>query len=474
MTSTARIATAFAVAPTASALDTSRSPMKATLLALGLLFCSAVALAAETIPASTVYAANPQHLWNELNSTLFARVAPEGTVYGLDELDILYWQGTEHLLTEPSHSAAVQVLDRFIRAHGERLIRDPFKRVLLQRDLWELFDWAAMPGQTMYPAQRSELEERLATVIQRLALSDAEIAALPDNYATAAVNPDLPQNLFAPDGNWVTARSNDSTFGPLASLHTEAFNGHSVFLVMVRLPQGREKTVDYLNSLRDFEGPLVYARLQMNHSHYLAINPDVPQFPVGTEWALVRRLCVIDRQGHIRPTSVIESVQLRRYDSIDTLRVNPSNSPGAASERLAQQMFEFDMDRLHEGGLKALGIGDEDFLFVHFKSMGGDPFELPFNNVERISNPTSVRRATLATCYQCHTSAGILSVASFNREKFSSQTVQRLQATTELPPEIARSYTPPPNAQQEIDGTVRWKYRQFDWGLLQGLWRRTK
>jgi hypothetical protein len=64
-------------------------------------------------------------------------------VYGLD---VLYWQSTEHLLTEPSHSAAVQVLDRFIQAHGERLIRDPFKRCLLQRDLWRLFDWAAMPG----------------------------------------------------------------------------------------------------------------------------------------------------------------------------------------------------------------------------------------------------------------------------------------------------------------------------------------
>jgi hypothetical protein len=445
--------------------------MKAMLLALGLLTCSAVAPAAETVPASTTYAADPKHLWNQLNSALFARVAPEGTVYGLDELDILYWQGTEHLLTEPSHSAAVQVLDRFIRVHGERLIRDPFKRVLLQRDLWELFDWAAMPGQTLYPAQRAELEERLATVIRRLALSDAEIAALPENYVTAALNPDLPRDLFAPDGDWVTARSNDSAFGPLASLHTEAFNGHSVFLVMVRLPQGRQKTVDYLNSLRDFEGPLVYARLQTNHSRHLVINSDVPQFPAGTEWALVRRLCVIDGQGNIRPTPLIESIQLRRYDSIDILRVNPGGS-NAASARPAQQMFEFDMDRLRKGVLKALAPGEDDFLFVHFRSMGGDPFELPFNNVERTPNPSSVRRATLTTCYQCHSSAGILSVASFNRENFSSQTVQRLQATAELPPEIARSYIPPPNAQQEIEDTVLWKYRQFDWGLLQGLWRR--
>jgi hypothetical protein len=46
--------------------------MKATVLPLGLLFCSAVALPAQTIPASTAYDASPQHRWNQLNSTLFA------------------------------------------------------------------------------------------------------------------------------------------------------------------------------------------------------------------------------------------------------------------------------------------------------------------------------------------------------------------------------------------------------------------
>ncbi len=92
--------------------------MKATLLVLGLLILTPMASAAEKIPPSTVYDARPQHLWNQLNSALFARVAPEGTVYGLHELDILYWQGTQHLLTEPSHSMALRLLDRFIRSHG--------------------------------------------------------------------------------------------------------------------------------------------------------------------------------------------------------------------------------------------------------------------------------------------------------------------------------------------------------------------
>jgi hypothetical protein len=444
--------------------------MQATFPGLMLLVCSALAQAAGTSPVDTTYDSDPGHLWNQLDSILFARVAPEGAVYGPGRLDVLYWEGTEHLLTEPSHGAAVRVLDRFIRVGGERLIRDPLKRALLQRDLWQLFDWAAMPGQTMHPAQRAELEQRLATMIRRLALSDAEIAALPDNYAATAANADLPRALFAPDGEWITARSDDAAPGPLASRHTAGFDGHSVFLVMVRLPQGRRQTVDYLNSLRDFEGPLVFARGQIQGAPALTINPDVPQFPVGTQWALVRRLCVIDVQGHIRPTSLVESIQLRRYEAIEPLRVvHPGGTASAGPP--AQQMFEFDMDRRHQGTLKALSPDDADFQFVHFMSQGGDPFELPTGNGARKPDPTAARSAALATCYECHSKAGILSVASFNRERFSRQTVQRLQAT-EPASQIASSYVAQSNSQRETVDTVLWKYRQFDWGLLQGLWRK--
>jgi hypothetical protein len=239
---------------------------------------------------------------------------------------------------------------------------------------------------------------------------------------------------------------------------------------MVRLPQGRQQTVDYLNSLRDFEGPLVYAQRRANGTPQLEINPDVPQFPVGTQWALVRRMSIIDVQGRIRPTPLIESIQLRRYDAIATLRVTRPGTSASGSPPV-QQMLEFDLDRRHQGALKALSLGDADFQFVHFMSQGGDPFELPSNQGAHAPDPTSARSAALATCYECHTAAGILSVASFNRERFSRQTVQRLQAT-EPPSQIAPPYTPPSNTQSETEDTVLWKYRQFDWGLLQGLWRR--
>ena len=43
------------------------------------------------------------------------------------------------------------------------------------------------------------------------------------------------------------------------------------------------------------------------------MNPQLPQFPAGTEWALVRRMRVLDVNGNIRPTAIIESIQLRHY-----------------------------------------------------------------------------------------------------------------------------------------------------------------
>jgi hypothetical protein len=54
--------------------------MKRTFWGLGLLLCSAMTRAATALPASTAYDPNPQQLWNQLNSALFARVAPEGKV----------------------------------------------------------------------------------------------------------------------------------------------------------------------------------------------------------------------------------------------------------------------------------------------------------------------------------------------------------------------------------------------------------
>ncbi len=322
-------------------------------------------------------------LWNQLYATLFQRATPDGRTFGADELDILYWYDTDHLLTEPSHDEAIRILDRFNRQHGEQLVSDPLQRALLQRRLWALFDWAATPGAAgNHAPERVRLERRLAIAIRRLALSAAQITALPDNYAEtvrAGRLPGLPVGLFDPGGNWVTVGAGSGN--PLAREHTAApaFSGRSAFLVMVNLPGGRLQTLAYLNTLDHFQGPLLYSSQPVNAGGrtVYTLNPALPEFPAGTQWALVRRLCVIDDQGRIEPTHLVESILLRRYRAVPAVRPSPLSITG----------------------------------FVPVSSI-----EFAFGTVD----------------------------------------VQPLQAWDES---------------SETQRDVDWKYRQFDWGVLQGLWR---
>src|SRR5439155_2173171 len=174
---------------------------------------------------------------------------------------------------------------------------DPLKRAWLQHDLWSLFDWSASPyrGENLV-RERQELQRPLAIAIRRLALSRAEIASLPDNYARTETNillTTLPRGLSQRDGDWVCVGANGSS--PVAPEHVSAFGGRSVFLVMLRLPEGRSAAFSYLGQLRSFER----TRQPGGAREALQLNPETPQFPTNTQWTLVRRMCVIDTEGRV-------------------------------------------------------------------------------------------------------------------------------------------------------------------------------
>jgi hypothetical protein len=76
------------------------------------------------------------------------------------------------------------VLEEFLRTHAENEIRDPIKRVLLERDLWAVFDWSASSTDDRL-SQSRELQVRLAEVMRRLALTTDEIKSLPETYSQA-------------------------------------------------------------------------------------------------------------------------------------------------------------------------------------------------------------------------------------------------------------------------------------------------
>lgn len=377
-----------------------------------------------------VYDAAPEHLWNRVFRQLYRRSTANGEEYGSDELDPLLWFDTSYLLTGGSHQQALEVLDEFLASHAENLIRDPLKRAMFQRDLWAVFDWLASQTEP-FPSQRQALEARLAQIIKRVALSKEEILTLPDNYALAIESSVFPANvqadhpkmaflpfdLFEPDSAWVAMGRQG---GPVAMTHTATapFFGRSVFLVYLRSPAGRAATLDFIESLNTEPNPVT------------AIDTDV---------ALVRRMLLIDHQGELIPSPLIETIQIRHF------------SP-------AQRFHEFELNRARLFDGFAGGLVLKTAVFPLF--MGhGDVFENPDIPELRVTIPE--------ICEACHFEdppipkpGNTHSIISYSRQPFSlpdnSQPI--LFATT---------------LEGEAQTVIQWKRNHETWKSLEALWHQT-
>jgi hypothetical protein len=193
-----------------------------------------------------LYAVNPDHLWNRIHQLFHVRYAADGSGYGFDTVDPLLWRETKHLLRRPFAASAVRILDEFLASNGQRPIRDPLKRAVFQHDLWAVFDWLASVSEGD-KAARSALMQRLARVIQRVALSRKNIEALHATYAARIASgrlagspassppePYLPRDLFSPSGPWVSVGGHQ----PLAPQHAAEL-GRSAFTVLWNLPGGK-------------------------------------------------------------------------------------------------------------------------------------------------------------------------------------------------------------------------------------------
>ena len=349
-------------------------------------------LADEPSPSRSVYDADPEHLWNRLYEALFVRVGPDDRAYGQDRLEPLLWRSSKHLLEERSNKRAIALLEEFLQNKGEKLIDDPLKRALLQRDLWLVFNWLegshdnfaepALDAEAARAAQE-RLRRPLAAVIGRLALSPKEIQELPDNYAAAVASgrfarrfdsekpdqPYLPPELFAADGPWVCVGRADGITAPghLAEPErTENRFTNSVFLVFLRLPDGRAATVAYLKQLRSVDPQ----------------DPKLPELPDGAQFALVRRALLIDTSHRVAPAALTESVQLR----VDR-----------------QSFYEFRLSRSElfagpAGGLRALGSDERDFK-TGFGAHSTDMFER-FQSGQPLMTQWPIRQ----NCHICHDS----------------------------------------------------------------------
>jgi hypothetical protein len=428
----------------------------AATLFLALLFLPA--LAAE--PSATLYHQDSNHLWNRLHSSLFVRTGPDEKHYGHDRLEPLLWNESEHLIKGKSATNALAVLDEFLRDRGETLIDDHLKRAVLQRDLWLVANWAAAsdaPG-------AKKLLERLAQVIKRVALTAEQIAKLPDNYTQAATSetyasrfdPEkparsyLPPDLFQADGPWVCLGREK---GPVAPFHIQEFNpfNNSKFLVFLKLPAGngsagaspspmtgREATLEFVKQLATFDKRLYVPNPdpETKRSYLHLPNPALPQWPKGTEVALVRRALLIDSTGNVVASPLTESVQFRvmrietpelTVKTIQALEggllgevVNGIATPDKPSRAVdAVAVSEFQFRRADLFAAKPLGLRDvsleRDFK-TGFNAHGWDEFEreLPAGARPFPERAQPFKHNT-ASCIGCHRFPGVYSFNSFHQ-----------------------------------------------------------
>jgi hypothetical protein len=418
---------------------------------------------AEESEGPSIYHCVPDHPWELVHRALLVREGPGGREVGLDEIDPLLWWGTRYLLEEPAFSRAMSALDGFLATNAERLFPDPLKRVVLQRDLWAVFDWlASRPEEDRSRAE--ELAKRLARAMRRVALTSVEIRALPDNYAAAVASrafppgptpgersePFLPPDLLRLDGTWVRLR--DEGPEPLAPSHLHHVDGRSIFLVCLRLPGGRERTLEYLTKIRGFPDPVVL------EEGVPRLNPGLPQFAPGTMVALVRQALAIDDRGDLHATPITESVQLRLFGSTEA---PPDSLAGGPELFPAQQVFEFVLRRGPlfsgiAGGLRP--IGREEKGFALFNTHGYDPLEASHGSGRE---PTS---SVLGRCGSCHAHPGVYSVNSFTRIATGPGTMRFVEAR-QFPRRLHPLETAPPSSYE-----VAWKQERASFGYLRGLW----
>jgi hypothetical protein len=176
----------------------------------------------------------------------------------------------------------------------------------------------------------------------------------------------------------------------------------------------------------------------------------LPQFPSGTEAALIRRMLLIDDTGHVQRSPLVESVELRVYHAPTTHGFLPDGQGSFGDQDVTEiRTLRHALFAGEAGGFRAMEPGERRFAV--FSTQGDDAFE-------RGATVATLRQPeVLKTCVQCH--------ATLN--------VQSLGIVRHLLKPYARLDYRHPRWSVYAQPAIRAKERRADWGLLQGLWAST-
>jgi len=128
-----------------------------------------------------------------------------------------------------------------------------------------------------------------------------------------------------------------------------AFQGRSYFRVFCRFPDGRSQLETYL---RDLDAKGIDWRASAQHGS-IALKPNAPELPAGTEVALLQFLVALDTNLQLVPTSLVESVRLlifKNTNGASDPSTNLGNGVNAAKYTLKRRLALAD-GGMHHGGL---------------------------------------------------------------------------------------------------------------------------
>jgi hypothetical protein len=390
---------------------------------------------------TTFFSEDPQHPWNQLYGMLFLRPGLDGQIYGENEVDPLYWPETRYLLDGAVNKRAVKLLDGFNHGQAAGSMKDPIRRAWLQRQLWALFDHLVNVDIEAPSPSTLELSEKILQIMKNVALTHEAIATLPDNLVTEIANRDYPADFdpaqsekpFLPSGleadtDWVALGRADQSL--LAPVHSNALSNRSVFTVYLNLAGGREATLSYLKKLHD----------QLSHP----TANQLPQVPVFTKFALMRRALLINEAGEIEPSPIVESLQIRvMTDLVGTealyfYLLNPTKLLQGKSSLIPLKkddgVFDLALDPL-------MVTYPRDLLTLKMRGLAD------FNGT-----------APRMNCLNCHSAVGIYSMNSY-RQLFDRESSR--------PPDLESD----PAGKNEINRTIHKKESDITWKVLRVLFR---
>lgn len=383
--------------------------------------------------ALPVYVADPDHLWNRLFAALYVRevrprsrdgyatrapvlAAGEKLPARLTKSQLRQWKQTYHrnprtrleggdvvdpplaghpryLLESANFVAVDKLLGEFVRTRGERKIRDPLRRALLQRDLWPVFDLLQQTGYwdrenwKPYTAaqnrRRKRLSRQVAIAMMSLAPSESELPAISRKYALAmnagrfsksgtgdAAGLLLPL-VLGKQGDWIEV--SNSKGGLLEHTKDSGLHGRSRFRVFLRFPNSA--------------GGRAGVRKFFQQGRWNDRRSDVPP---GTGVALVRTAMIVTRDGKVVSTPIVEKIELRLLRHVDGRRHEQTDSGYGQNIVVYELRRSALLSDRKEGGLVRVGNGEPRYRF------GVSPFSTFAHSGPQRLMPLK------QTCIECH------------------------------------------------------------------------